>query len=36
VVDILMTFEDSDMKGRVVFNSEGKAAGLFVLRPDAI
>jgi Protein of unknown function (DUF3887) len=36
VVDIPMTFEASEMKGRVVLNSEGKVAGLFVLRPDAI
>jgi len=36
IVDIPMTFEASEMKGRVVYNADGKVAGLFVLRPDAI
>jgi Protein of unknown function (DUF3887) len=36
VVDIPMTFEASEMKGRVVYNAGGEVAGLFVLKPDAI
>ncbi len=36
IVDIPMTFEASQMKGRVVYDADGKVAGLFVLRPDAI
>jgi hypothetical protein len=35
-VDIPMSFEASDMKGRVVFDQDGKVTGLFVLSPDAI
>ncbi|HSR86100.1 MAG TPA: DUF3887 domain-containing protein [Streptosporangiaceae bacterium] len=36
IVDIPMKFEASEMKGRVVFDSHGKVAGLFILRPDAL
>lgn len=36
IVDIPLTFEASQMKGRVVYDRQGKVAGLFVLRPDAI
>jgi hypothetical protein len=36
IVDIPMTFEASEMKGRVVYDQQGKVAGLFVLSPDAI
>jgi Protein of unknown function (DUF3887) len=36
IVDIPMSFEASDMKGRVVYDKDGKVAGLFVLNPDAI
>lgn len=35
VVDIPLTFEAGEMKGRVAFNADGQVAGLFVLRPDA-
>ena len=33
VVDIPMTFEAGEMKGRVVYDKQGKVAGLFVLPP---
>lgn len=36
IVEIPLTFEASEMKGRVVYDRQGKVAGLFVLRPDAI
>jgi Protein of unknown function (DUF3887) len=36
IVDIPMSFEASDMKGRVVYDKDGKVTGLFVLSPDAI
>ena len=36
IVDIPLTFEASDMKGRVVYDRQGKVAGLFVLTPDAL
>ena len=31
-----MTFEASEMKGRVVYDQDGKVTGLFVLAKDAI
>jgi hypothetical protein len=31
IVDIPMTFESGEMKGRVVYDKDGKVAGLFVL-----
>lgn len=36
IVDIPMSFEAGYMKGRVVFDRDGKVTGLFVVRPDAI
>jgi len=36
IVEIPLTFEASEMKGRVVYDQQGKVAGLWVLRPDAI
>jgi hypothetical protein len=36
IVDIPMSFEASEMKGRVVYDKDGKVTGLFVLKPDAI
>ena len=36
IVDIPMTFEASEMKGRVVYDQDGKVTGLFVLQKDAI
>jgi hypothetical protein len=33
IVDIPMTFEVGEMKGRVVFDKDGKVGGLFVLPP---
>ena len=36
IVDIPMSFEASEMKGRVVYDEDGKVTGLFVLRPDAL
>jgi hypothetical protein len=36
IVDIPLTFEASEMKGRVVDDKQGKVAGLFVLKPDAL
>jgi hypothetical protein len=36
IVDIPMSFEASEMKGRVVYDQHGKVTGLFVLQPDAI
>lgn len=36
IVDIPMTFEASEMKGRVVYDQDGKVTGLFVLPRDAI
>ena len=36
IVDIPMTFEASEMKGRVVYDQVGKVTGLFVLAKDAI
>ena len=36
IVDIPLRFEASDMKGRVVFDKQGKVAGLFILNPDAL
>lgn len=35
IVDIPLTFEASEMKGRVVYDTQGKVAGLFILNPDA-
>jgi len=35
IVDVPMTFEAREMKGRVVYDASGKVAGLFVLTPDA-
>jgi hypothetical protein len=35
VVDIPMTFEACEMKGRVVYDRQGKVAGLFVLSAGA-
>ena len=34
VVDVPMAFERGPMKGRVVFDAEGRVSGLFVLYPD--
>jgi uncharacterized protein DUF3887 len=34
VVDIPLSFETGQMKGRVAYNAQGQVAGLFVLRPD--
>ena len=31
IVDMPMTFETGEMKGRVVYDKQGKVAGLFVL-----
>jgi Protein of unknown function (DUF3887) len=36
IVEIPLTFEAGEMKGRVVFDASGKVAGLFILRPDAL
>jgi hypothetical protein len=36
IVDTPMTFEASEMKGRVVYDKEGRVTGLFVLGPDAL
>jgi Protein of unknown function (DUF3887) len=36
IVDIPMSFEASEMKGRVVYDKDGKVTGLFVLLPDAL
>ena len=36
IVDIPMSFEASEMKGRIVYDKDGKVTGLFVLKPDAI
>jgi uncharacterized protein DUF3887 len=36
IVDIPLSFEAGEMKGRVVYDRDGKVTGLFVLRPDAI
>jgi Protein of unknown function (DUF3887) len=36
IVDIPMSFEASEMKGRVVYDKDGKVAGLFVLALDAL
>jgi Protein of unknown function (DUF3887) len=36
IVDIPLTFEASDMKGRVVFDTAGKIAGLFILNPETL
>lgn len=36
IVDIPMSFEASEMKGRVVYDKDGRVTGLFVLRPDAL
>lgn len=35
VVDIPLLFEAGEMKGRVAYESDGRTAGLFILRPDA-
>jgi hypothetical protein len=35
IVDIPMSFEAGEMKGRVVYDEDGKVTGLFVLFPDA-
>jgi hypothetical protein len=35
IVDIPMSFEASEMKGRVVYDQDGNVTGLFVLFPDA-
>lgn len=34
VVDIPLTFEAGDMKGRVTYNSQGQVSGLFILTPE--
>lgn len=34
VVDVPMTFEKGEMKGRVAYDQDGKVAGLFILNPD--
>ena len=36
IVDIPMTFESGEMKGRVVYDKLGKVAGLFVLPPGSL
>jgi hypothetical protein len=36
VVDIPMTFEAGEMKGRVVYDKDAKVTGLFVLQPEAL
>ncbi len=36
IVDIPMTFESGEMKGRVVFDKQGKVTGLFVLPPGGL
>ena len=36
VVDIPMTFEQGEMKGRVAYGADGKIAGLFILNPDVV
>lgn len=35
VVDIPLSFEAGEMKGRVAYNGDGQVAGLFVLIPEA-
>jgi hypothetical protein len=35
MVNVPLTFEAGEMKGRVSFEADGKVAGLFVLHPDA-
>jgi hypothetical protein len=35
VVDIPLSYEAGEMKGRVAFDPDGKVAGLFILTPDA-
>jgi hypothetical protein len=34
IVDIPMSFEAAEMKGRVVYDKDGKVAGLFVLNSE--
>jgi hypothetical protein len=34
VVDIPLEFEAGEMKGRVVYDRDGRTAGLFILRPE--
>jgi hypothetical protein len=36
VVDIPLSFEAKDMKGRVAYDRDGKVSGLFVLEPDTL
>jgi hypothetical protein len=36
IADIPMTFEASEMKGRVGYDQDGMVTGLFMLRPDEI
>jgi hypothetical protein len=36
IVDIPMTFEAGEMKGRVVYDKDAKVTGLFVLQPEAL
>lgn len=36
IVDIPMSFEASEMKGRVVYDKDARVAGLFVLTPDTL
>jgi hypothetical protein len=35
VVDVPLSFTNGQMTGRVIYDSEGKICGLFVLMPDA-
>ena len=34
VVDVPMSFERGEMKGRIALNADGEIAGLFILNPD--
>lgn len=36
IVEIPLSFEAGEMKGRVVYDTGGKVAGLFILEPDAL
>jgi len=36
VVDVPMSFESAEMKGRVAYNADGQVAGLFVLTPETL
>jgi hypothetical protein len=36
IVEIPLRFEAGEMKGRVVYDTGGKVAGLYILKPDAL